>query len=668
MKLTKCYVSSFGKLKDFTYDFSDTLNTIKQDNGWGKTTFATFIKAMFFGLNDSKRNVADNERTKFKPWNSATRFGGYLQFIHHGKEYKIERFFGNKEAEDTAVLYDIATGKTFNVKEDLGKKIFGVDEEGFLSTTYFSQKEFQIKSNTSLTAKYNQVCEIQDSFAFDNAVKKLEEKAKTYKYRGGKGFIPDTKVEVYKVEQSIEQAKTALHTANKLKKEAEDLAIQTQNTDKAIKEIDQKLTRASRIEALKIKKERYDKLVKVSEEICTQKQPYQKVLNGNKVSEEEIEKYNACNTELMSVCTKIESLEEMVKELSEKQAQIPKPKKDKKPLIFAVISALFLVAGLISVFFNVIAGCVLFGAMALSIIALVVTLILNKNKPVENNGYLQLIEDKKADLTKFYQIKQKYQQGIDAYLCRFNVTGDRSARLQTILTANQKLEELERQEKSIVQEIALLEKESDIFTPLNIDLDVNQLNEQRGVLLKDFKKNTMDLAELKSKAIRHAEYADSIPELEEEKQALKERISEYENHYSILTKTLEYLKLADENLKIKYRAPLQKSLNKYLSYISQTTNAVIDIDLTVRAVESDGEKAVEYYSKGYQNLFEICKRFALTDVLFAEEKPFMILDDPFYNLDDEKVKNSLELVEKLSKEYQIIYLVCHQSRQVENVL
>ena len=79
MKLTKCYVSSFGKLKDFTYDFSDTLNTIKQDNGWGKTTFATFIKAMFFGLNDSKRNVADNERTKFKPWNSAILFGGYLQ-------------------------------------------------------------------------------------------------------------------------------------------------------------------------------------------------------------------------------------------------------------------------------------------------------------------------------------------------------------------------------------------------------------------------------------------------------------------------------------------------------------------------------------------------------------------------------------------------------------
>jgi len=668
MKLTKCYVSSFGKLKDFTYDFNDNLNTIKEDNGWGKTTFATFIKAMFFGLNDSKRNVADNERTKYKPWNSATRFGGYLQFIHQGKEYKIERFFGNKEAEDTVVLYDISTGKTFNVKEDLGKKLFGVDEEGFLSTTYFSQKDFQVKSNTSLTAKYNQICEIQDSSAFDDAVKKLDEKAKTYKYRGGKGLIPDTKVEVYKIEQSIEQAKTAIDTANKLKEEAENLSIETQNIDKKIKEIDQKLTLAGRAETIKIKKERYDKLLKTREDIYAQKQPCQKVLNGNTVSVEEVNKYIACNNELSGVNTKIESLEQMVRELTEKQNQIPAPKKDKKPIIFAVISALFLIAGIVSVFFNTIIGCVLFGVSALCLIALIVTAILNKNKPVQDNGYLQLIEEKKKDILGFYEIKARYQQGIDAYLSRFNVSGDRNNRLQTILSASQRLIEIEKQESSVNQEVAILEKEQDVFKPLDLSLNAIQLNMEKSTLQREFRDKTIKLAELKAKAIKYVEYADSMPELEEEKQVLKDRISDYENHYSILTKTLEFLKLADENLKVKYRAPLQQSLNKYLSYISQTTSAVIDIDLTVRAVENDGEKSVDYYSKGYQNLFEICKRFALTDVLFAKEKPFMILDDPFYNLDDAKLKNSLELVEKLSSEYQIIYLVCHQSRQVENVL
>ena len=70
MKLVKCYVASFGKLQNFTYDFNSELNTIKEENGWGKSTLATFIKSMFYGLNDSKRNVAENERVKYRPWGS----------------------------------------------------------------------------------------------------------------------------------------------------------------------------------------------------------------------------------------------------------------------------------------------------------------------------------------------------------------------------------------------------------------------------------------------------------------------------------------------------------------------------------------------------------------------------------------------------------------------
>jgi uncharacterized protein YhaN len=132
MKLIRCYVSSFGKLKDFTFDFNAKLNTIKEDNGWGKSTFATFIKSMFYGLNDTKRSVAENERTKYKPWNSTERFGGYLVFSWGDKQYKLERFFGNKEAEDTVCLYDAISGKVLSNDKDWGKRIFQIDEEGFL--------------------------------------------------------------------------------------------------------------------------------------------------------------------------------------------------------------------------------------------------------------------------------------------------------------------------------------------------------------------------------------------------------------------------------------------------------------------------------------------------------------------------------------------------------
>ena len=46
MKLLRCYIQNYGKLHEFKYDFNDNLNIILQENGWGKSTFASFIKAM----------------------------------------------------------------------------------------------------------------------------------------------------------------------------------------------------------------------------------------------------------------------------------------------------------------------------------------------------------------------------------------------------------------------------------------------------------------------------------------------------------------------------------------------------------------------------------------------------------------------------------------------
>ena len=56
MKLIKCYVENFGTLSKYSLSFSDNLTIIKEDNGFGKSTLATFIKAMFYGLPKSKKS------------------------------------------------------------------------------------------------------------------------------------------------------------------------------------------------------------------------------------------------------------------------------------------------------------------------------------------------------------------------------------------------------------------------------------------------------------------------------------------------------------------------------------------------------------------------------------------------------------------------------------
>ena len=55
-------------------------------------------------------------------------------------------------------------------------------------------------------------------------------------------------------------------------------------------------------------------------------------------------------------------------------------------------------------------------------------------------------------------------------------------------------------------------------------------------------------------------------------------------------------------------------------------------------------------------------RFALVDALFENEKPFIILDDPFVNLDESRLAGAMKFLDNIAKDYQVIYLSCHKSR------
>lgn len=50
MKLCSLHIENFGKLSNYDHVFTDGLNVIKHENSWGKTTLATFLKAMFYGM------------------------------------------------------------------------------------------------------------------------------------------------------------------------------------------------------------------------------------------------------------------------------------------------------------------------------------------------------------------------------------------------------------------------------------------------------------------------------------------------------------------------------------------------------------------------------------------------------------------------------------------
>ena len=80
MKLLKLHIDNFGTLRDYDYTFCDGLNVFREDNGWGKSTMAAFLKAMLYGFGTKRsRDITENERKRYLPW-QGRKYGKFCRF------------------------------------------------------------------------------------------------------------------------------------------------------------------------------------------------------------------------------------------------------------------------------------------------------------------------------------------------------------------------------------------------------------------------------------------------------------------------------------------------------------------------------------------------------------------------------------------------------------
>lgn len=657
MKLKECYVAAFGKLKDAKFVFDNSLTVINEDNGWGKSTLAAFIKCMFYGLSgDRKHSLEENERMKYKPWNSTEKFGGFVVFVRGDREYRLERFFGYKEAEDSVRLYDNLSGVEYKNTDKLGRRLFDLDEDGFFSTTFFSQKDFEVKSNSSITAKFNSLYENSDADAYDKAIEKLEKKAKEFAYSGNRGLIPETKKKIVETEELILSAQTSDETAKKLVKEAAATAAELKETEALAKKLSEELSEAGRYESIELKikqlKEKNEELEKLKQRL----KECDVVLRGKRPSDKDVEGLRVCVNEYNAMSLNAQSAENDLTSFEQNNAV-------KKCVGIGLIGCLF---GIFAVCCSVafLSLWTILAGVPFAVCAAVLCFIRKRAKDYNSQRDAKLNEKRKK-LAEFTDICSEYKSSIDVFLSEYGIGESDYYRALSLISQNEK--DADRLEKDIAEcfaYVSRLKEDGDLKLPIKYTTEQTAEIKNRYLSVqKEQNRLSAEYARLKEAAAQQESRSEALPDLIEKREALKELVSEYGEKYRTLTLASEYLKAADAALKTKYRAPLENSLNKYLSYIDgNETSAKIDIDLNVTVEEKSGQKDVGYYSAGYQDLFDICKRFALIDVLFTKEKPFIILDDPFCNLDEKKIASAISLVKKLSEEYQIIYFVCHKSR------
>ena len=205
MIILKIHVENYGKISGFDKAFGGGINEVFENNGFGKTTLASFIKAMFYGLAPYRSNGKEfNDRRKFYPFNGG-KFGGSLDFEYNGDNYRIERFFGKKsDLDDECKIYKNSV-PTSELDPVPGLKVLGLDEESFVRTLFIDSEIADISSTGTINGLLGEFVTDSDGVSYEDALSKLEAARK--KYRAAKGnndLISNAKAEISDLKTKIE--------------------------------------------------------------------------------------------------------------------------------------------------------------------------------------------------------------------------------------------------------------------------------------------------------------------------------------------------------------------------------------------------------------------------------------------------------------------------------
>ncbi len=805
MKLKECFVENFGKLHHYKMEFTDGLNILLEENGFGKTTLAAFIEAVFYGL-DSGRGKESN-RKKYDPWQGG-RFGGSVVFSIGDKNYRLERFFGKKEKEDTFTLYNNDTGLiSKDYTENIGTELFGIDKESYEKSAFIPQGkvEADLSKTGDINARLSDLLESENDLAsFEDAIKAIIDAKNKFKRTGGiiktlENSISSLEDEIKKAEELIgiqEDIKNYISEKRKNKKSVQ-LNIEKAHSDLQKKEKiafyenlkkDVELSE-KRIEALLAEVKKIPEEKELSE-IRINTENYKSVLaiyNSKKLTFEEEETLRELKGELgekillpdevgeiKTLFSKYHTLKELVtsadltdeedKKLSALISLFERSKPEEelneilceakkceeggrnKKFIPLITGLLVIFAGIVPLLMNKAIFSVPFfiiGASFLFISVLKNKIATKKNKEFDSKvkaffkkydisytGDIQFSARELKEKTEEYftlsnkrnqadsykknaellsqedKIREKAKcffagfESVDEAEREFNDLIKKSGLLYNLIN---KIKELELGKGQIDTALVKLKDLTDEYTDKEPETAYEYLSalkvkkdreeevlEEKKAKLKEFLKengvleieNKEEISKSQLEALNEslelldeeiissekrlmdmATKTDLLPELIEEKDALDDKLNLAKKKLSITEKAEEALSKAKENLAIKYLGPLTENFEKYKKLLLAPGDAKLDTELNVGVVEAGEKHSSASYSAGIRDILALALRFSLIESLFENEKPLVILDDPFVNLDEERIREAKKALEILSEEYQILYFICHESRK-----
>lgn len=663
MRMIRCHIENFGKLHDYTIDFSEGANLICEENGWGKSTLAAFIRAMFYGLEgERKRSIEENERKRYTPWQGGV-FGGQLTFEVKGKEYTVTRTFNEQDE------FELRDAKTNLISNDysskLGEELFKVDRESFTRTVFIGQADCETAVTDDINAKIGNLTDnSNDLNSFEAASARLKDLLNSLTLNRKTGSISQRKNEITELDRKVVAQEGIPEALQKLQgKRSEELQVYNQ-LNVQLETLRKEQMRLSNLQRILAKKEQWDNLkqeVESTRKVFTGDVPPMKRVEEVQKHYSEMEKAS----ERMASYELTESEKEQLMSLQESDQQ-----KDKAISVWKIMGLLFIVVGFImmaaiSVGVGIVAAIVGGLFLATGVVSDNKKKAVRKDAEALRQSIRISLENKQKKLSESKADFEYHQKEIFDFLAQHGFEPAQNVQLQllsirddvqTYVESLRKLELFEGEtDTSLFATVTEDDKDKNLS---EFNASIQAMTGEREDIYKRLESYQADIEQLQAQL---EEWEENRIRLEE----LKEIQTKEQEKYNHILKVQEYLVKAKESITNRYAAPILESFSKYYDMITSTSTDefCIDANINLTIVEQGKQRETNTQSSGYRDLIGICLRVALVDAMYKEEKPVLIMDDPFTNLDDEKMKQARKFLEYIAEKYQVIYFTCSESRR-----
>lgn len=162
---------------------------------------------------------------------------------------------------------------------------------------------------------------------------------------------------------------------------------------------------------------------------------------------------------------------------------------------------------------------------------------------------------------------------------------------------------------------------------------------------------------------------ETLIELAEKLEKKRDEITDVTRHCRALSLACELLQKAAKELEEGYLPKMQAAFNEYFELFKRddSPECHVGADLALSYNEDGKTREAMFESNGRRDVAELCARLSLADALFEKKGTFVIMDDPFVNLDDKNVKTAIDALCKCSSHFGIIYLTCSSSRMPDDM-